>query len=55
MPGPLFVPNRRLFLGTLGASLFTVRGLFADELLRPLPSPKVRSIPTRCRWIRTTI
>ena len=34
MPGPLFAPNRRLFLGTLGASLFTVRGLFADELLR---------------------
>ncbi len=34
MSKPLFVPNRRLFLGTLGASLFTVRGLFAEELLR---------------------
>jgi protocatechuate 3,4-dioxygenase beta subunit len=34
MAKSLYVPNRRLFLGTLGASLFTVRGLFADELLR---------------------
>ncbi|MEX2112277.1 MAG: protocatechuate 3,4-dioxygenase [Pirellulales bacterium] len=34
MSMPLFVPNRRLFLGTLGASLFSVRGLFAEELLR---------------------
>jgi protocatechuate 3,4-dioxygenase beta subunit len=27
-------PNRRLFLGALGAGLFTTRGLFADELER---------------------
>ncbi len=34
MAKSLYVPSRRLFLGTLGASLFTVRGLFAEELLR---------------------
>ena len=29
--------DRRLFLGTFGASLFTVNGLFADQLLLPTP------------------
>ncbi len=29
--------DRRLFLGTFGASLFTVHGLFADQLLLPTP------------------
>jgi protocatechuate 3,4-dioxygenase beta subunit len=32
MAAPLFVPNRRLFLGALGASFFTTRGLFAEHL-----------------------
>lgn len=31
-------PNRRLFLGTLTASLFTTRGLFAEQLLLPSPA-----------------
>ena len=30
----ILVPSRRLFLGTLGVSLFTTRGLFAEELTR---------------------
>jgi protocatechuate 3,4-dioxygenase beta subunit len=30
MQPQLILPNRRLFLGTLGASLFTTRGLFAE-------------------------
>lgn len=34
MNSPILVPNRRLFLGTLGASFFTVPGLFAEELVR---------------------
>ena len=34
MSDRILVPNRRLFLGTLGASLFTTRGLFAEELTR---------------------
>jgi len=34
MSASLSIPNRRLFLGTLGASLFTVPGLFAEELVR---------------------
>ena len=34
MHNSLSLPNRRLFLGTLGASLFTVPGLFAEELVR---------------------
>jgi protocatechuate 3,4-dioxygenase beta subunit len=28
-----FIPSRRIFLGTLGASFFTTRGLFAEQLL----------------------
>ena len=32
MSDRILVPHRRLFLGTLGVSLFTTRGLFADEL-----------------------
>ncbi len=31
-------PSRRLFLGTLTASLFTTRGLFAEQLLLPSPA-----------------
>lgn len=38
MTMPAFHPNRRLFLGTLGASLFTTRGLFAEQLLLPMPA-----------------
>lgn len=34
----LMIPNRRLFLGTLGAALFTTRGLFAEQLMLPTPS-----------------
>jgi protocatechuate 3,4-dioxygenase beta subunit len=32
MSDSLYLPSRRLFLGTLGASLFTTPGLFAEEL-----------------------
>ncbi len=38
MSEPLFIPNRRLFLGTLGAALFTTRGLFAEQLMLPTPA-----------------
>jgi protocatechuate 3,4-dioxygenase beta subunit len=34
MSEPIRVPSRRLFLGTLGVSLFTTPGLFAEQLLR---------------------
>ena len=34
---PIIQCNRRLFLGALGASFFTTRGLFAEELLLPTP------------------
>jgi protocatechuate 3,4-dioxygenase beta subunit len=34
MSDRILVPDRRLFLGALGVSLFTTRGLFADELTR---------------------
>jgi protocatechuate 3,4-dioxygenase beta subunit len=34
MSASLELPNRRLFLGALGASLFTTRGLFAEQLFR---------------------
>lgn len=30
----IILPNRRLFLGTVGATLFTTPGLFAEELTR---------------------
>jgi protocatechuate 3,4-dioxygenase beta subunit len=30
-------PDRRLFLGTLGAAFFTTRGLFAEQLIRTPP------------------
>lgn len=30
-------PDRRIFLGAFGAALFTTKGLFAEELLRPSP------------------
>lgn len=33
----LFIPNRRVFLGTLGAAFFTTRGLFAEHLMLPTP------------------
>lgn len=38
MSGSLVLPNRRLFLGTLGAAFFTTPGLFAEQLLLPSPS-----------------
>src|SRR5438874_7392455 len=34
MTTSLFVPSRRVFLGTLGASFFLTPGLFAEELMR---------------------
>jgi protocatechuate 3,4-dioxygenase, beta subunit len=34
MSDRILVPDRRLFLGALGVSLFTTRGLFAEELTR---------------------
>ena len=34
MSDRILVPDRRLFLGALGATLFTTRGLFAEELTR---------------------
>jgi len=37
MSTPLWLPDRRIFLGAMGAvgaSLFTTRGLFAEELMR---------------------
>ena len=34
MSDHILVPDRRLFLGALGVSLFTTRGLFAEELTR---------------------
>lgn len=37
MADRLHIPNRRLFLGALGASFFTTPGLFAEQLL-PAPS-----------------
>ncbi len=33
----LLLPNRRLFLGTLGTAFFTTRGLFAEQLMLPTP------------------
>lgn len=38
MSDSLIIPNRRLFLGTLGAAFFTTPGLFAEQLLFPSPS-----------------
>ena len=37
MTSPLFIPDRRLFLGTLGAAFFTTRGLFAEALVGTPP------------------
>ncbi len=34
MNDQILLPNRRLFLGSLGAALFTTPGLFAEELYR---------------------
>lgn len=38
MSDRLWIPNRRVFLGTLGAAFFTTRGLFAEQLLLPTPA-----------------
>jgi len=38
MSDRLYLPNRRLFLGTLGASLLTTRCLFAEQLQFPTPA-----------------
>lgn len=38
MSDHLWIPNRRVFLGTLGAALFTTRGLFAEQLMLPTPA-----------------
>ncbi len=37
MQSPIHLPDRRLFLGALGAAFFTTRGLFAEQLLRTPP------------------
>lgn len=37
MNDSLFTPSRRMFLGTLGACLFTTRGLFAEQLMHTPP------------------
>jgi len=42
MSGSFSVPNRRVFLGTLGAAFFTTPGLFAEQLL---PSPALTEGP----------
>ena len=34
MSDKLILPHRRVFLGTLGAAVFTTRGLFAEELVK---------------------
>jgi protocatechuate 3,4-dioxygenase beta subunit len=34
----IFLPDRRMFLGTLAASYFTVKGAFAEQLLFPTPA-----------------
>ena len=34
MTNAISMPNRRLFLGTVGATLFTTSGLFAEQLMR---------------------
>jgi protocatechuate 3,4-dioxygenase beta subunit len=47
MTKPLFVPARRAFLGTVGASLFATRGLFAEELLRTPPMTEGPFYPDR--------
>jgi protocatechuate 3,4-dioxygenase beta subunit len=38
MSQPVYVPNRRLFLGALGTAFFTTPGLFAEQLLFPSPA-----------------
>jgi protocatechuate 3,4-dioxygenase beta subunit len=47
MSNPLLLPNRRLFLSTLGASLFLTRGLFAEQLLRTPPLTEGPFYPDR--------
>ncbi|HET6879440.1 MAG TPA: protocatechuate 3,4-dioxygenase [Pirellulales bacterium] len=34
----IYLPHRRAFIGALSAGFFTVRGLFAEELLLPTPA-----------------
>lgn len=34
MPSPILRPDRRLFLGALGAAFLTTRGAFAEQLIR---------------------
>ncbi|MDX1943857.1 MAG: hypothetical protein SFU86_00505 [Pirellulaceae bacterium] len=38
----LGLPNRRLFVGAFGASLFTTPGLFAEQ--RMLPTPRLTGL-----------
>ena len=50
MNNPLWLPDRRLFLGTLGAcgaSLFSAPGLFAEELTRTPPQTEGPFFPDR--------
>jgi protocatechuate 3,4-dioxygenase beta subunit len=47
MPTPILRPNRRLFLGALGAACFTTRGLFAEQLLRTPPMTEGPFYPDR--------
>jgi protocatechuate 3,4-dioxygenase beta subunit len=47
MDHPLLLPNRRVFLGTLGASVFLTRGVFAEQLLRTPPLTEGPFYPDR--------
>src|SRR5262245_43387569 len=40
-------PSRRYFLGTVGAALFSTRGLFAEQLLRTPPLTEGPYYPDR--------
>jgi protocatechuate 3,4-dioxygenase beta subunit len=47
MSSPLFLPSRRLVLGSLAAAFFTRRGLFADELVRTPPQTEGPFYPNK--------
>src|SRR3954453_16967461 len=47
MTTSLHLPTRRVFLGALAAGAFTVRGVFAEELLRTPPLTEGPFYPDR--------
>ena len=49
MPSPIFVPSRRLFLGSAAftAAMFTVRGAFADQLVKTPKQTEGPSYPNK--------